>query len=72
MKKFMNEQEESSLLGHVSMLRDIEFKYFNKLELIDFLMSFSDRAQRIQVIKGMITKKLIIEPKFKWKEHKNE
>ena len=72
MKKFMNVQEESSLLGHVSMLRDIEFKYFNKLELIDFLMSFSDRAQRIQVIKGMITKKLIIEPKFKWKEHKNE
>ena len=47
MKKFMNLQEESSLLGHVSMLRDIEFMNFNKLELIDFLMSFSDRTQRI-------------------------
>lgn len=64
MKKFMNVQEESSLLGHVSMLRDIKFKYFNKLELIDFLMSFSDRKRRIQVIKGIVTKNISIIPKF--------
>ena len=54
------------------MLKDISFKHFNKPEFIDFLMSFENTQRRIQVIKGMITKKLIIEPKFKWKEYKNE